>query len=86
MITSGIILFLLCVVYIFIVYQALVHKRLYYICPTFVGFKNRKKDISSRFEAIIFSIILIPLGLFFCYLLMRYVMHFFLVITCRSIK
>ena len=54
MILSGIILFLLCVAYVFIVYQTIVHRRLYWFAPTVAGFKKKKKGYLPLWESPIF--------------------------------
>ena len=74
MISSGIILFLLFAGYFFVIYQAIVHRRLYWYAPTISGFKTRKKDISSKSGAIFIAIFLIPWGVFISFLFFRYVM------------
>jgi hypothetical protein len=74
MISSGIILFLFFAGYVFVIYKAIVHRRLYWYAPTIIGFKKRKKDISSRDGAFFIAIFLLPWGVFIGYIFFRYVM------------
>ena len=69
---SGLILLVFGIFILFISYQALRHRRLFWGAPTFSGFRNRKSDKDSKGLALFFGIAALVSGLWFLFLAYRY--------------